>query len=221
MLAGLDDSVAAPLTPSSPSVRLAIFTLVRGGQDRTDYSVYAVRCRRLHNVSVFNPSPLLFDDLAFHEGNLPDAETVATLEANLNVRFVDARPYGAFTGPPPHIRRRTGDQKRLRQGGYALGYRYMCRFFAMQWIHALSKYEYAMRLDEDVLVHRMVDVLSPLLPPPGGSNVDGKQVYGYARYNFERHEVDEHRARTEAVDGCLRAEQRRHLVHHLAHEPKV
>ena len=151
LLAGLDDSVAAPLTPSSPSVRLAIFTLVRGGQDRTDYSVYAVRCRRLHNTSVFNPSPLLFDDLAFHEGNLPDAETVATLEASLNVRFVDARPYGAFTGPPPHIRRRTGDQKRLRQGGYALGYRYMCRFFAMQWIRRIQRHR-----ADDVLV---VDLL--------------------------------------------------------------
>ena len=55
---------------------------------------------------------------------------------------------------------------RLRKGGYGFGYRYMCRFFAMQWVQALRRYKYAMRLDEDVWVHRMVDVLAPLRESP-------------------------------------------------------
>ena len=42
-------------------------------------------------------------------------------------------------GVPAHIRR---GPRRLRKGGYGLGYRSMCRFFAMQWVQALRSRNY-------------------------------------------------------------------------------
>ena len=76
----------------------------------------------------------------------------------------------------------------MRMGGYGHGYRHMCRFFAMQWVHALREYEFAMRLDEDVLVHRMEDVLAPLLGEASRvADPTSLPIYGYALRTEEKH----------------------------------
>jgi len=55
----------------------------------------------------------------------------------------------------------------------------MCRFFSMQWVRALSAYTYAMRVDDDVLVHKLGRVLHTM----DASNA----AYGFALYTKERH----------------------------------
>ena len=47
-----------------------VFTLIRGGDDPTDYRYYKKRCNCLHQT-LTEP----FDDVAFHEGNLQPKQT--------------------------------------------------------------------------------------------------------------------------------------------------
>ena len=130
---------AEPLQPFHDRV---VFTLIRAGYDALDYRFFAQRCACLRKQLKSG-----FDDVAFHEGNLDNA-TAARLTAQFGVRFVDVRLYGGFTVPP------TVSMPALRgPGEYPIGYKHMCRFFSMQWFHALRRYKIAMRIDEDVCVH--------------------------------------------------------------------
>ena len=83
---------------------------------------------------------VLYDDIVFHEGNVPSVMVdQLTLEAKHNhshtLRFVDARSFGAFHLPKASERAR-GPGLLRRLTGYSIGYRHMCRFFAMQWCGA-------------------------------------------------------------------------------------
>ena len=134
-----------PVARSSPEVDLAIFTLVRGGAHNSDYAAYEQRCISLRAATNASMPSVRYDDLAFHEGNVPGKVVLRELESALGVRFIDARRYGGF-GLPPSVRRR--GSLNVSVGGYRAGYSHMCRWFAMQWIVALRSYKYAMRIDE-------------------------------------------------------------------------
>ncbi|CAE8684193.1 unnamed protein product, partial [Polarella glacialis] len=56
----------------------------------------------------------------------------------------------------------------------------MCRFYAMQWFHAVRSYEYAMRLDQDVCVTSIADVLSTMR--------EHRADYAYGLYTEELHQ---------------------------------
>ena len=171
-------AVEPPLERSAADVSLAIFTLVRGGAHRSDYGPYVLRCTKLREATEASMAHVRYDDLAFHEGNVPPRAVLRQLERDLSVRFIDARRYGGFS-TPPSLRRRGGLNVSL--GGYRAGYSHMCRWFAMQWVLAVRNYEYAMRIDEDVLIERMSDPIQILRS--SGAN------YGYGLRTPELHGV--------------------------------
>lgn len=149
----------------------AFFTLVRGGSHETDLASYAERSRLLKPYRTDR-----VDDIAFHEGNVP-AGVQSAVGKRLDVRFVNLREYGGFEVP---------QGTRLfpirTPGSYSTGYRHMCRFFALQWMHILRGYEAVMRIDEDVLVHSMES------SPFGAMTKAPDLVYAYALETGESHE---------------------------------
>uniref|UniRef100_A0A7S0NZV5 Nucleotide-diphospho-sugar transferase domain-containing protein n=1 Tax=Calcidiscus leptoporus TaxID=127549 RepID=A0A7S0NZV5_9EUKA len=173
ILAGVPNGSSLPIEPFA---RYAAFTLIRGGAHRIDYSKYEFRCLALHEV-LHNASygtPVRFDDIAFHEGNVP-AQIAASIAAAHGVRFFDVRPYGAFKVPPF-----TRIWRVRKPSQYPIGYNHMCRFFAMQWVQALRRYDLVMRIDEDVVVHRVSR--NPFLHMLGANG-----TYGYAFWTAESH----------------------------------
>jgi len=163
--------------PIEPYARYAAFTLIRGGAFEIDYQKYEERCKLLHAV-LYNSdygTPVPFDDIAFHEGNVP-----ASIAANISarhrvVRFVDVRLYGGFKIPP---KMQMWQVRKPAQ--YPIGYNHMCRFFAMQWVQALRRYDIAMRIDEDVWVHHVAR--NPFL-----RMIENNGTYGYALWTEEGH----------------------------------
>lgn len=159
---------APPLTTSHP---YAFFTLIKGGSHTQDYNSYSSRCQLLQGYRDDRT-----DDIAFHEGNVPPMIQVNLVE-RLKVKFVDLRDHGGFVIP----RNTTTFPVRTR-GAYAIGYRHMCRFFALQWMHIMRNYEIVMRIDEDVMVHRMER--NPFQHMKAHSDV----VYAYALETKEGHD---------------------------------
>ena len=188
-LAGCEEASAAPITPTSAAHRqLATFALVRGGIAPEDYAGLLARTGGLARAMRAAMPSLRYDDVVFHEGNLPSdmADLVvrtARREHNHSVRLADARAYGAFALPRAAARAK-GPRGLLRVlTGYSIGYRHMCRFFAMQWVHALREYEFAMRVDDDVVLRGIGDVLGAMRAAPGS----GGGVYGFALWTEEKH----------------------------------
>ncbi|KAL1530192.1 hypothetical protein AB1Y20_001108 [Prymnesium parvum] len=145
-------SAGAPLAPhdAGPSSRLATFTLVRGGSSEGDYEtlVNSRRCLRQALAAVID-----YDDIAFHEGNVPLLIQRSLSERMYHFRFADAREHGGFqVGALTYERAR---QLVRKEFVYPLGYHHMCHFMSMLWFQALRGYEYAMRVDEDVCITRM------------------------------------------------------------------
>lgn len=180
---------AEPVAPSSPDVKHVAFALVRGGEYRMDYDflVDSRRCFRAAMALGNASQAARYDDVVFHEGNVP-ARMQMELQAELpGMRFVDARRFGAFGGfdaPPRSARaRRARPQpwERLRRPGeYTVGYRHMCMLMTMQWMLALRRYEYAMRIDDDVCIHKAVDPFQALR--------DAGAVYGSGLLTDEKHD---------------------------------
>lgn len=157
---------AAPIEPRGP---YATFTLVKGGADELAFAKYE---KRTSALSAFLPG---VDDIAFHEGNVPVALQEA-LARKLRVRFFDARQWGAFDDDA--VAERIGIRL---PGEYPTGYKHMCRFFALQWMHALARHQWVMRLDEDVVVKHIDPNIFQTLD-------SSRAVYAYAAEVDERHE---------------------------------
>jgi hypothetical protein len=92
------------------------------------------------------------------------------------LRFLDVSD--AFKLPPcanlsPEVAADTG----------AAGYRHMCQFMVHSWHRILSRYEYAVRVDEDVCVTRLPDIVGLM---------DGGAAYAYGLVTREAHEETVH-----------------------------
>lgn len=144
----------------------AIFTLIKGGSLDVQYNDYSERCKQLRTVLHKNN----YEDIAFHEGNVP-SKIQQRLSATYSVRFENVVEYGGFTLENPSW------NKTLRgPSEYNIGYKHMCRFFALQWMHIMRDYNYVMRIDEDVLVHSMQDPFA------------SSHIYSYALLTTEKHD---------------------------------
>lgn len=136
--AGVD---LVPVEPSLASVRNVVFTLIRGGDNGLDALIESHRC--LHEA--IDDMGAQYDHVVFHENNLePDvlAEAPTLLPG---VRFVSVAE--AFV-LPAGLQLPADVLSGEAEG--SIGYRHMCHFMSMQWYQLLSRYEYAMRVDEDV-----------------------------------------------------------------------
>ena len=119
-----NQAIVPDADPIEPHNNFVTFTLVRGGKFAVDYATYEERTVALAKVLAETP----FDDIAFHEGNVPANIILDFQNRHNNVRFVNAQDYGGFRLPP-------GVKLRTIRGSeqYSLGYEHMCRFFAMKW----------------------------------------------------------------------------------------
>ena len=103
---------ALPLAPTSPAVGNVVFTLVRADIGHDDLRVFLQRSNCLQAALKGGP---LYDQIAFHEGDI-SADTQKRVKLQIpGLRFVDARTYGGFQLPD------------ALDGQYAgsLGYRHM------------------------------------------------------------------------------------------------
>ncbi|CAE8659547.1 unnamed protein product, partial [Polarella glacialis] len=182
---GVFFNVATPLAPSSPNARLVVMSLLRGGFDHSDY-VHSQDClRQAWNKSVDGKLDLdSYDNLVFHEGNI-NASVQEDLRSKVpNLRFADVRDYGGFDTKFENASdplQQALDPSFEKGGGVNhIGYYHMCRFYAMQWFHAVRSYEYAMRLDQDVCVTSIPDVLSTMR--------EHGADYAYGLYTEELHQ---------------------------------
>ena len=157
--------------PIQPFHKNAVFTLIRGGYSVENYKDFANRCRCMRSYTKEE-----YDDNIFHEGNIPLKIQKEFINEFPNIRFFNVHDFNAFQLPekyiPPRIRR--------YNLYYSNGYKHMCRFFAIQWIHIFKKYEYVMRVDEDVCLHSNYDAFKEMS--------DGDLVYAFALETTEKHE---------------------------------
>lgn len=166
----------APVEPSSPDVKDVVFKLVRGGRFREDYDkLLTSRKCLLHALG----GSAVFDEVVFHEGNVP-LVVQEELQAELpRLRFVDARGYGGFGGVGASAEAWRPWERIRVPGEYSVGYRHMCRFMFAQWFVALARYEFAMRVDDDVCIERLSD--------PFRAMRSVGALYGYGLETEEKH----------------------------------
>ena len=184
-LAGSEGASALPIEPrldaaTGAPVPLAIFTLTRGGMAPHDYKSLIARGDALRTALHKAMPEVGYDDIAFHEGNVP-SDMRAMLRQRLpnpTMRIADARGHGGFLLPRAVGKVMASELWRLKTG-YPVGYRHMCRFFSMQWVRALGRYEYAMRVDEDVLLRGVGHLLHAMR--------SSAAMYGHALATEEKH----------------------------------
>jgi len=162
----------APIEPSLSSVRNAVFTLVRGGDHGLDALIESHRC--LHEA--IDDLGSQYDHIVFHEDNLEPEALADAVKSLPDVRFVSIAD--AFV-LPAGVQLPADVISGAAEG--SVGYRHMCHFMSMQWYQLLSRYEYAMRVDEDVC-------LQTLVADPFRVMQERKLVYGYGRQTIERHQ---------------------------------
>ena len=143
-------SAPAPVEPSSPAVRNVVFTLTRGDETAVEALVESRRCLLAALGGVADGADV-FDHVVLHEGNMA-AEALAEAGERLpDVRFVSiADRFVLPSGVPLPTD--------VAHDAGAVGYRHMCSFMSLEWFRVLSRYEYAMRVDEDVRCSRLLSI---------------------------------------------------------------
>lgn len=126
-----------------PRRRNAVFTLIKGGTSLENFAPYMRRCKSV----IENLNETDFEDIAFHEGNIPNF-IESELKQRYGVRFENVHDFGGFSSPVQSMIRGPSE--------YHIGYKHMCRFFSVQWMHVMKFYEYVIRIDEDVLVYNKI-----------------------------------------------------------------
>ena len=133
--------------PIVPTARDAVFTLVRGdGPHEIGSFLERTECLRQSFAAHGHGVPE-YDLIVFHVGRLASEEWLNATSHLPRLRWVDATKYGGFDGA----------REAFVPGNatYPVGYFHMCHFMALLWFRALARYEYAMRIDEDVCVRRL------------------------------------------------------------------
>jgi len=158
-----------PLEPTAEGVRNVVFSLSRG------HAALALFKERSRCLAGAMDGVAMVDEVVFHTGQLEHAQLSHV--GSTQLRLVDARNYGGFVLPPL-------DNASLDQIGRLapehLGYRHMCRFMSIIWFTALARYEYAMRVDDDVCVQQF-------LADPFALMRQRQLVYGYGLQTGESH----------------------------------
>jgi len=129
-----------------PDSNLVFFCLARGyrGLHKHHYKKLIIRNLFLNRYLRANRK---YESIIFHEGNMSRADqfVIKFFSLNLNLKFVSI--IDLWEVPNGHLW--TG------KSSFGLGYSLMCRFQYLHWWKYLSNYEYAIRVDDDVLVHSL------------------------------------------------------------------
>ena len=148
----------------------AIVCLIRGHQDRSGYHDLIERNRSLEeNYSSF----LDCDNLIFHQGDVTSDHQRYISEATENCTFIEL--------PPNCFSQSFADRFLPYENRWRIGYKHMCRFFAVQVYDLLGKYDAYWRLDDDCLLH------GELTADPFQDLTDNDCLYGYVRKKLDGH----------------------------------
>ncbi|KAL1530032.1 hypothetical protein AB1Y20_000957 [Prymnesium parvum] len=186
-----------PLEPTAEGVRNVVFSLSRG------HAALALFKERSRCLAGAMDGVAMVDEVVFHTGQLEHAQLSHV--GSTQLRLVDARNYGGFVLPPldnasldqacqttlsapslspvaltPRLHERAWSRQIGRLAPEHLGYRHMCRFMSIIWFTALARYEYAMRVDDDVCVQQF-------LADPFALMRQRQLVYGYGLQTGESH----------------------------------
>lgn len=115
-------------------MRNAIVGLVRGYEDFDGYKSLIRRNELLH--SNFNKR-FNYDVIIFHEGDIKKEHQNRIKEFTPNIKFIDVSD------------RAFKVSQNIDYSKEGLGYKHMCRFYAVQIYDYLKEYDYYMRLDDD------------------------------------------------------------------------
>ena len=161
----------SPVEPSSSSATAAVFTLLKSGSSSDlELLLESIKCTRAAGLESYGSASV--DHVVFVDGEIePSPALTAFKERAPSTMFVNARLYGFH---PPNVP--------IPSDSWPLGYRQMCDFMALRWFDALSKYKYAMRIDDDVCLLKM-----PISDPFEALERSGA-VYGYGLQKEEGHE---------------------------------
>jgi hypothetical protein len=149
-------------------MKAAIVGLVRGRSAIQGYSKLIRRNRLLHRN--FNRR-FGYPVIIFHEGNiLPEHQRVMS-RLTPNLSFVDLSGKAFVT--PSHL----PAEYRIE-----IGYKHMCRFYAMQIYDFVREFDYILRLDDDSFLE------SPIQYDLFGYMAQQEFVYGYVHKEDEYHQ---------------------------------
>ena len=196
-------SAAAPVEPS-PGVSNVVFTLVRNDDD---LSVFVERSKCLARALAGGPQ---FDQIVFHEGNLTD-DLLRSYVSNArlvdvhdlgafvlpqhlvesedivlqHLIAINNAPLGyrhmVRTHAPAFPNFASPDTSPLVHSSTFHRSPPQCHFMSMIWYRALARYEFAMRVDEDVCLQRFVS-------NPFEAMRDRSLIYGYGLQTVEQHD---------------------------------
>jgi hypothetical protein len=152
-------------------MKAAIVGLVRGYDNLENYSNLIHRNRLIHRN--FNKR-FNYPILLFYEGNiLPEHQRVISkLTPNVSFADVSGKAFIALPNIPV-------DSNKSRSG---IGYKHMCRFYAMQIYEFTKDFEYILRLDDDSFLESTIkyDLFEYMK--------EQNFIYGFVHKEYDYHE---------------------------------
>eukprot|EP00966_Prymnesium_polylepis_P070579 1640129-Prymnesium_polylepis.3 len=104
--------------------RLVAFTLIRGGPDEAAYETFTHSRRCLAAIM---PAEIEYDDVAFHEGNVPREIQGSLRQRMPRLGFVDVRDHGGFRSGAQALIPLPNSSRYRDDSDYPIGYRHMVR----------------------------------------------------------------------------------------------
>ena len=158
-------------------MKQAIAVLTRGYPTLEPYHTLIQRNRAIFNVfySRLKESETAdYDILVFHEGNISPAQQayIQAQTPDLPLQFVTV----------PFVRHPPKDNpccpRTLLSSHFSQGYKNMCAFWSIWFLHFFSPYEYVIRIDEDCLLRNMDPTLV-------NQYRDNRIVFGSPHYQIQ------------------------------------
>lgn len=134
--------------------KIAIAVLTRGYDNIESYNSLIARNELIH-THVISKSKFEFDNIIFHEGNIPqDHQDYISSKSNTPLIFKNIKESGnkqAFDDAKNKVNLELCPPTEL-SSRFNLGYKHMCHFWAIDVFEYLLEYRHVIRIDEDVLL---------------------------------------------------------------------
>lgn len=130
---------------------ICTYALVRGYIKIKDYKSLIKRNRLIRNNIEIKKHKI--DHILFHEGNIKRShQAYIKKKFNLKIKFINLKKIlFNFKSKDKilHLKSKTSDD--------TLGYKYMCMFHTYLSFQYLKKYDFCMRIDEDIFIHSKIN----------------------------------------------------------------
>lgn len=133
-------------------MKYCIAVLTKGYKEKVRYSLLIKRNKSIYNNIVQN-SIYQFDIIIFHEGNIldKDQQYIRSHTPQMKLIFLNIKKGLSFNDHNYKVNRNLCPPNN-KSDKYHIGYKHMCRFWSIDFIDYLEKYDYIIRIDEDCIV---------------------------------------------------------------------